>query len=83
MVLYTLYGNPYSVFVVTVLYILHILFIFCMFIGVPHHTIVLACVRACVYVCMHASVRVCVHAPLPHFLTLHTSQLFCIDNLKP
>jgi hypothetical protein len=52
-------------------------FIFCMFIAVPHHTVVLAMFCICVCVC------VCACAPVPHFLTVHASQLFCIDNLKP
>ena len=67
----TLYGNPYRVFVVIDLYIILLLFIFCMFIAIPHHTNVLAvfcvcvCVRVCAYVC--ACACMCVRASTTFF----------------
>jgi hypothetical protein len=50
-----------------------------MFVTIPHHTIVLAMFYVCTitYVCVRAFV------PVPHFLIVQASQLFCIDSLKP
>jgi len=79
MFLYTLYGNPYSVFVITVLYILHILFVFCMFIASPHHTVVLAAFHVCVCAHVCPCVCVCIHVCVCNLIHLRIVQYYTQD----